>query len=78
MATIRLQLAAMLLNCPAYGLLTLISLMAGWQSAAPLWTAYAGGIAAGLLPPLLFLMGSCIPIPELDRQETEEDYIEKQ
>ena len=71
------QLVALLLNCPAYGVVTLIGLLTGGQSTAPRWTAYAGGLAAGLLPPLLFLAGSCIPIPALDRKDPE-DHIEKQ
>ena len=72
------QLAALLLNCPAYGLVALASILLGWQTAAPLWTAYAGGLVAGLLPPLLFLAGACLPIPELDPGDAEEDFIEKQ
>ena len=55
----------------------LIGLLTGGQSTAHRWTAYAGGLAAGLLPPLLFLAGSCIPIPALDRKDPEE-HIEKQ
>ena len=71
------QLVALLLNCPAYGVVTLIGLLTGGQSTAPRWTAYGGGLAAGLLPPLLFLAGSCIPIPALDRKDPE-DHIEIQ
>ena len=72
------HLAALLLNCPSYGLTVLVGLLTGWQSTAPLWTAYAGGLIAGLLPSLLFLVGACIPIPDLDGRESEDDYIDKQ
>ena len=74
-----LLVAAMLLNCPAYGLYSLLSQYLGWGSGSSLWPVYVGGLVSGLLPPLLYLMGSYLPIAALDRdQEAEEEFIEKQ
>ena len=43
------------------------------------WLGYVGAMAAGLLPPLLFLTGSYLPIRDLDgAEESIEEYIEKQ
>ena len=74
-----LLVAALLLNCPAFGLFSLLSQLLGWGSGGSLWAHYIGGLVTGLLPPLLYLMGSYIPIAALDREtEEEEDFIEKQ
>ena len=70
-----LLVAALLLNCPAFGLSQLL----GWGSGGSLWAYYIGGLVTGLLPPLLYLAGSWLPIAALDREtEEEEDFIEKQ
>lgn len=74
-----LLVAAMLLNCPAYGLFSLLSQFLGWGIGGSLWVVYAGGLITGLLPPLLYLAGSWLPIAALDREEElDEDFIEKQ
>lgn len=74
-----LLVAALLLNCPAFGLFSLLSQLLGWGSGGSLWAYYIGGLVTGLLPPLLYLMGSYLPIAALDREtEEEEDFIEKQ
>lgn len=74
-----LLVAAMLLNCPAYGLYSLLAQFLGWGSGGSLWTVYVGGLVTGLLPPLLYLMGSYLPIAALDLEEdADEDFIEKQ
>lgn len=74
-----LLVAAMLLNCPAYGLFSLLSQVLGWGIGGSLWVVYAGGLITGLLPPLLYLAGSWLPIAALDREEElDEDFIEKQ
>ena len=39
---------------------------------------YVGGIITGLLPPLLYLVGSYLPIAALDQEESEQEFIEKQ
>lgn len=73
-----LLVAAMLLNCPAYGLFSLLSQFLGWGIGGSLWVVYAGGLITGLLPPLLYLAGSWLPIAALDREEElDEDFIEK-
>lgn len=73
-----LLVAAMLLNCPAYGLFSLLSQFLGWGIGGSLWVVYAGGLITGLLPPLLYLAGSWLPIAALDREdELDEDFIEK-
>ena len=73
-----LLVAALLLSCPAYGSFTLLSQLLGWGSGASFWPVYIGGLVTGLLPPLLYLMGSYLPIAALDREtETEEEFIEK-
>lgn len=64
-------IAAVLLNSPAYGLFFLWSLLTGWGMTAPGWTGYAGGLISGLLPPLLYLIGSCLPIRAIDQAEEE-------
>lgn len=66
-----LIIAAALLNSPAYGLFVLFSLLTGWGIAAPDWTGYVGILASGLLPPLLYLIGSYLPIAALDEVEEE-------
>ena len=44
-----------------------------------MWAVYVGGLVTGLLPPLLYLMGSYLPIAALDREEDlDEEFIEKQ
>ena len=74
-----LLVAALLLNCPAFGLFSLLSQLLGWGSGGSLWAYYIGGLVTGLLPPLLYLAGSWLPIAALDREtEEEEDFIEKQ
>ena len=74
-----LLVAAMLLNCPAYGLYSLLAQFLGWGSGGSLWTVYVGGLVTGLLPPLLYLMGSYLPIAALDQEEdADEEFIEKQ
>lgn len=74
-----LLVAAMLLNCPAYGLYSLLAQFLGWGSGGSLWTVYVGGLVTGLLPPLLYLMGSYLPIAALDLEEdADEEFIEKQ
>lgn len=74
-----LLVAALLLNCPAFGLFSLLSQLLGWGSGGSLWAYYIGGLVTGLLPPLLYLMGSYLPIAALDQEaEEEEDFIEKQ
>ena len=74
-----LLVAAMLLNCPAYGLFSLLSQFLGWGIGGSLWVVYAGGLITGLLPPLLYLAGSWLPIAALDREdELDEEFIEKQ
>ena len=74
-----LLVAAMLLNCPAFGLFSLVSQYLGWGSGGSLWPVYIGGLVTGLLPPLLYLAGSCLPIAALDREEeSKEEFIEKQ
>lgn len=74
-----LLVAAMLLNCPAYGLFSLLAQFLGWGSGGSLWAVYVGGLVTGLLPPLLYLMGSYLPIAALDREEgLDEEFIEKQ
>lgn len=74
-----LLVAAFLLNCPAFGLFSLLSQLLGWGSGGSLWAYYIGGLVTGLLPPLLYLAGSWLPIAALDREtEEEEDFIEKQ
>ena len=74
-----LLVAALLLNCPAFGLFSLLSQLLGWGSGGSLWAYYIGGLVTGLLPPLLYLAGSWLPISALDREtEEEEDFIEKQ
>ena len=74
-----LLVAAFLLNCPAFGLFGLLSRLLGWSSGGSLWPVYIGGLVTGLLPPLLYLAGSYLPIAVLDREaEEEEDFIEKQ
>lgn len=74
-----LLVAALLLNCPAFGLFSLLSQLLGWGSGGSLWAYYIGGLVTGLLPPLLYLMGSYLPIAVLDQEaEEEEDIIEKQ
>ena len=74
-----LLVAAPLLNCPAFGLFSLLSQLLGWGSGGSLWAYYIGGLVTGLLPPLLYLAGSWLPIAALDREtEEEEDFIEKQ
>lgn len=74
-----LLVAAMLLNCPAYGLFSLLSQFLGWGIGGSLWVVYAGGLITGLLPPLLYLAGSCLPIAALDQEEdADEEFIEKQ
>lgn len=74
-----LLVAAMLLNCPAYGLFSLLSQFLGWGIGGSLWVVYAGGLITGLLPPLLYLAGSWLPIAALDREEElDEEFIEKQ
>ena len=76
---IGLLVAALLLNCPAFGLFSLLSQLLGWGSGGSLWAYYIGGLVTGLLPPLLYLAGSWLPIAALDREtEEEEDFIEKQ
>lgn len=73
-----LLVAAMLLNCPAYGLFSLLSQFLGWGIGGSLWVVYAGGLITGLLPPLLYLAGSWLPIAALDQEEElDEDFIEK-
>lgn len=62
-----LLVAACLLNCPAYGLLGLLPALTGWGLSAPAWVGYLSGLVSGLLPPLLFLTGSCLPIRAIDR-----------
>ena len=74
-----LLVAAFLLNCPAFGLFGLLSRLLGWSSGGSLWPVYIGGLVTGLLPPLLYLAGSYLPIAALDREaEEEEGFIEKQ
>ena len=74
-----LLVAALLLNCPAFGLFSLLSQLLGWGSGGSLWAYYIGGLVTGLLPPLLYLAGSYLPIAALDQEaEEEEDFIEKQ
>ena len=74
-----LLVATMLLNCPAYGLYSLLAQFLGWGSGGSLWTVYVGGLVTGLLPPLLYLMGSYLPIAALDQEEdADEEFIEKQ
>ena len=74
-----LLVAALLLNCPAFGLFSLLSQLLGWGSGGSLWAHYIGGLVTGLLPPLLYLMGSYIPITALDDEEDlDEEFIEKQ
>lgn len=74
-----LLVAALLLNCPAFGLFSLLSQLLGWGSGGSLWAYYIGGLVTGLLPPLLYLMGSYLPIAVLDQEaEEEEEIIEKQ
>lgn len=73
-----LLVAAMLLNCPAYGLFSLLSQHLGWGSGNSLWPVYVGGLITGLLPPLLYLVGSYLPIAALDQEESEQEFIEKQ
>ena len=74
-----LLVAAFLLNCPAFGLFSLLSQLLGWGSGGSLWAYYIGGLVTGLLPPLLYLMGSYLPIAVLDQEaEEEEEIIEKQ
>lgn len=68
-------IAMALLNSPAYGLFTLFSLLTGWGITAPDWTGYVGTLASGLLPPLLYLIGSYLPIAALD--EAEEEPVEQ-
>ena len=71
-----LLVAALLLNCPAFGLFSLLSQLLGWGSGGSLWAYYIGGLVTGLLPPLLYLAGSGRPIAALDREtEEEEDFI---
>ena len=50
-----LLVAALLLNCPAFGLFSLLSQLLGWGSGGSLWAYYIGGLVTGLLPPLLYL-----------------------
>lgn len=74
-----LLVAAMLLNCPAYGLYSLLAQFLGWGSGGSFWAVYVGGLVTGLLPPLLYLMGSYLPIAALDlEEEPDEEFIEKQ
>ena len=74
-----LLVAAMLLNCPAYGLFVMLSQILSWGSGGSLWPVYIGGLITGLLPPLLFLIGSYFPIAALDLETgDEEEFIEKQ
>ena len=74
-----LLVAAMLLNCPAYGFYSLLSQFLGWGSGGSLWAVYVGGVITGLLPPLLYLTGSYLPIAALDvEEESDEEFIEKQ
>lgn len=74
-----LLVAAMLLNCPAYGLFSMLSQILGWGSGGTLWPVYIGGLVTGLLPPLLYLMGSYLPIAALDQElDSKEEFIEKQ
>lgn len=74
-----LLVAAMLLNCPAYGLFAVLSKVLSWGLGGSLWSVYIGGLVTGLLPPLLYLIGSYLPIAALDREgEREEEFIEKQ
>lgn len=73
-----LLVAAMLLNCPAYGLFSLAFPLLGWGVGSA-WSVYVCGLVSGLLPPLLFLIGSYLPIAAIDREEEpEEEFIEKQ
>ena len=71
-----IQIAAILLNAPAYGLSVQLVSALGAVSGAGEWLGYVGTMASGLLPPLLFLIGSCPAIPSVDDEA--EDYIEKQ
>lgn len=71
-----LVVAAVLLNCPAYGLFLLWSVFTGWSATAPAWADYVGGLCSGLLPPLLFLLGRCLPIKSIDRAKY--DFIDIQ
>ncbi|HJA64334.1 MAG TPA: hypothetical protein H9719_09410 [Candidatus Intestinimonas stercoravium] len=73
------QIAAILLNAPAYGLFVFLAGLLDLQGALWGWLGYVGAMAAGLLPPLLFLTGSYLPIRDLDgAEESIEEYIEKQ
>ena len=64
-----LTIAAALLNSPAYGLFTLYMVTTGWGITAPPWAGYVGALVSGLLPPLLYLIGSYLPIRALDEVE---------
>ena len=64
-----LTIASALLNSPAYGLFTLYMVTTGWGITAPPWAGYVGALVSGLLPPLLYLIGSYLPIRALDEVE---------
>ena len=64
-----LTIAAALLNSPAYGLFTRYMVTTGWGITAPPWAGYVGALVSGLLPPLLYLIGSYLPIRALDEAE---------
>ena len=57
----------------------LLAQFLGWGSGGSFWAVYVGGLITGLLPPLLYLMGSYLPIAALDlEEEPDEEIIEKQ
>lgn len=73
-----LQIAAILLNAPAYGCFIVLTGLLNMAGATG-WVGYVGAMLAGLLPPLLFLVGSYPPIYGVDAvRGGREEYIEKQ